>query len=57
MEWYISGYCRAMDQARTVMVEEEDGQWDIGCDYIRCAHCDSCSACRQIKQLQEEYGA
>lgn len=56
MEWYISGFCRAQNQTRTVMVEEDDGDWDVGCDFIRCAHCESCTVCQQIKALQKEYG-
>lgn len=56
MEWYISGFCRTQNQTRTVMVEEDDGDWDVGCDFIRCAHCESCTVCQQIKALQKEYG-
>lgn len=56
MEWYISGFCRAQNQTRTVMVEEDDGDWDVGCDFICCAHCESCTICQQIKALQEEHG-
>ena len=57
MEWYISGFCRALNQTRTVMVEQDDGQWDVGCDFIACAHCESCTICRDIKKLQEEHPA
>ena len=57
MEWYISGFCREQNQTRTVMVEEDEGSWDIGCTFIRCAHCEGCTICRQIRQLQKEYGA
>ena len=57
MEWYISGFCRAQNQTRTVMVEEDGGDWDIGCDFIRCAHCESCKISLDIKTLQKEHGA
>ena len=55
MEWYISGFCRQQNGTRTVMVEEDGGDWDIGCDFIRCAHCESCTICQKIKQLQKEH--
>ena len=55
MEWYISGFCRQQNQTRTVMVEEDGDDWDVGCTFLRCAHRESCQVCRQIKTLQQEY--
>lgn len=53
MEWIISGYCRAQDQARTVMPEREDGVWEFGCDFPGCAYAGGCPIGKQLKQLQE----
>lgn len=57
MEWYISGFCRQQNGTRTVMVEEDGGDWDVGCDFIRCAHCESCKIAQDIKNIQKEHGA
>ncbi|MBP3634199.1 MAG: hypothetical protein J6J43_06470 [Oscillospiraceae bacterium] len=56
MEWYISGFCREQNQTRTVMVEEDEGDWDVGCTFTRCAHSESCTICQKIKALQKENG-
>ena len=53
MEWIFSGYCRAQDQARTVMVELEDGEWDICCDFPDCAYANNCPIGKQITEVQE----
>jgi len=57
MEWYISGFCRQQNGTRVVMVEEDEGDWDIGCDFIRCAHCESCKIALDIKNIQKEQNA
>ena len=54
MEWIISGYCRTQDQARTVMLEYEDGQWDCACDFPHCTYTDNCPIGKQLKQIMEE---
>ena len=54
MEWIISGYCRAQGQARMVMLELEDGQWDCDCSYPDCAYGSDCPIGTQIGQKQEE---
>ena len=54
MEWIISGYCRTQDQARTVMLEYEDGQWDCACDFPHCTYADNCPIGKQLKQIMEE---
>ena len=54
MEWIISGYCRAQDQARSVMLEKEDGQWDCDCDFPGCPYAAVCPVGRQLAQTQEE---
>lgn len=53
MEWIVSGYCRAQDQARTVLLEHEDGQWDCDCDFPDCAFADVCTVGKQLKQIQD----
>lgn len=54
MEWIISGYCRAQDQARTVLLERDGGEWDCDCDFPDCAHAASCLVWKQLKEHQEE---
>ena len=54
MEQIISGYCRAQDQARTVMAEYEDGEWDFGCDFPGCAYACDCPIGKQLKELQDQ---
>ena len=53
MEKIITGYCRAQDQARTVMVEEEDGEWDISCDYPDCPYAGDCPIGKEIAEVQK----
>jgi len=55
VEKILSGYCRSQDQARTVLAELFDGQWDWNCDYPACAHSISCPIAAQLAALQEEY--
>ena len=33
MEWIVSGYCRGQDQARSILLELDGGQWYCDCDY------------------------
>ncbi len=54
MEWFLSGYCRVQDQARTVMVELEQGQWEQDCQYSGCSFADSCPIGRRINKLMQE---
>jgi len=54
MEQLISGYCRHLDQARTVMVEEEDGQWQQDCEYPHCGFSGNCTIGARICQLEQE---
>ena len=49
-EIILSGYCRCLDAARTVMVEE--GEPD--CQYETCPHTPSCEIAKQIAELQKE---
>jgi len=54
MEWIISGYCRVQDQARTVMAEYEDTEWDVGCDFPLCAYACDCPIGKQLNELAEQ---
>lgn len=52
MEWIVSGYCRTQDQARTVLLELEQGQWDCDCDFPGCAFADVCPVGKQLQSIQ-----
>ena len=54
MEWILSGYCRAQDQARSVFLEQDGEDWDWGCDFPGCAFSESCTIAKQIRQTREE---
>ena len=51
METVITGYCRASDQARTVMAEYDDGVWDYGCGYPQCKFSADCPVGKQLEEL------
>lgn len=54
MEWIISGYCRGQDQARSILLELDAGQWYYDCDYPNCAYAEDCPVAGEIRQKQEE---
>lgn len=54
MERIISGYCRTQDQARTIMVEYEDGEWDYACDYPDCAFASGCQLAKELQEMMKE---
>lgn len=54
MEQIVSGYCRTQDQARTVMAEYEDGEWDFACDFPNCAFLSSCPIAKELQQIVQE---
>lgn len=54
MEQVLSGYCRTMDAARMVLVEVEDGEADIGCDYECCPYAANCPIGAEIKNILEK---
>ena len=51
MEWIISGYCRNQDQARTVLLEQENGEFDWDCEYSACSFAASCTVGKQIQKI------
>ena len=55
MEWIISGYCRVQDQARTVLLEREDGQWDCDCNFPGCTYAEVCTLGQNMTKIQEEH--
>ena len=56
MEQVLHGYCRTLDAARTVFVEQDGAQIDIDCDYDVCPHRPVCEIARQIGELTAQGG-
>lgn len=55
MEEFISGYCRTLDSSRVVTVENDNGPWEIDCDYGCCPHAPACPIAEKIRnRLNEE---
>lgn len=54
MEWIISGYCRGQDQARSVLLEYDNGQWYCDCDYPDCPYAGNCPVGSEIQKKQQE---
>ena len=49
-EYFFSGYCRALDGARTVAVVTENSQiTEVDCAYPNCPHAPACPIAQQIK--------
>ena len=53
MEWIISGYCRNLDQARSVLLERDDA-WYCDCDYPDCAYAADCPVGKEIDEKKQE---
>ena len=50
-ELFISGYCRALDAARSVEVILEDGQiTEVDCAWPNCIHRSVCLIAKQIDE-------
>ena len=54
MEQTCSGYCRAIDAARLVLCEEEDGKWESDCDFPDCPYGKACEIGKQLEALFRE---
>ena len=54
-EEFISGYCRCLDQARTVTAETEDGHFTADCGFGTCPHEGSCTIAQTLTQLRTEW--
>ncbi len=50
MELFLTGYCRALDKSRIVLLE--DGEAD--CAFANCPHAQSCEIARQIRENLED---
>lgn len=48
MEEFVSGYCRVLDGARTVLVDLDDRCAD--CAYPDCAYAGECPVAREIAE-------
>lgn len=51
-ELILSGYCKAMDSSRTVLIEEGEPDCQYGC----CPHESSCPIAEKIRQAIEPTG-
>ena len=51
LEEFISGYCRALDASRTVMLEGADGDYTADCSYGSCPYEASCPIAQKIQEL------
>ena len=54
-EYFISGYCRAIDQSRMVSAEFADNRLtEADCGYPDCPYTDRCTVAARLNQLQKE---
>ena len=51
LEEFISGYCRALDASRTVMLEGADGDYTADCSFGNCPYEASCPIAQKIWEL------
>ena len=54
-EKFISGYCRALDAARTVTAEKDGDQWIQDCAFGACPHEGSCPIAKELERLRLEH--
>lgn len=52
-EAFFSGYCAALNGARTVTAEAEDG---ADCDFPLCAFSADCTIAKQLKDYFGQFG-
>ena len=54
-EFFISGYCRAIDQSRMVELVTEDGQLaEVDCCYGSCVPEPNCQIAKQVREITEQ---
>lgn len=49
-EFFVSGYCRVLDQNRMVVVEICDGEVDACCSYPDCHYAPTCPVALKIQE-------
>ena len=50
-EYFFSGYCRTLDNSRTVAVTVEDGKLtEVDCCFENCIHASNCTIAQEIRQ-------
>lgn len=54
LEEFISGYCRALDGSRTVLLEGSEGDYRSDCGYGSCPYEAACPIAQRIRELTEE---
>ena len=53
-EYFISGYCRTLDDSRMVTVETDGTRvTDVDCCYGSCPHAPNCEIAHRIRQIVE----
>ena len=51
-EFFLSGYCRTLDQSRMVAVVTQDGRlMEADCSYDNCPFAPGCPIAQQIQEL------
>ena len=50
-EVILSGYCRCLDGARTVVVELEDGKLYADCAFGNCPHEGACALAESMREI------
>lgn len=50
-EYWISGYCRCTDQARTVFMEWTGQNWEADCCYPDCAFQGECPVAARLQKI------
>lgn len=54
MEYFISGYCRALDASRRVLLETDAEGYDVDCNYGCCPYERDCTIAASIREKLEE---
>ena len=50
-EYFYSGYCRTLDNSRTVVVTVEDRKLtEVDCGFENCIHASNCTIAQEIRQ-------
>ena len=50
-EFCFSGYCRAQDQARTVLLEWTGDSWEADCDFPDCPFAAACPVAAKMEEV------